>query len=96
MGYNSSMERDANARLLLLLIAGAGLVTLASIVAALAWPDGVVCEINGGAGGCADDGSAAVVYVSGFVGAVGACLLVVSLVGYGVKFGQQAADSDRE
>ena len=97
MSYNSSMEREANARLLLLLIAGVGLVIFATIVSAVAWPDPEVCEISGDVGGCAEDGgSAIVVYLSAFFGAVGACMLFVCLVGYGVKFGQQAADSERE
>lgn len=98
MGYNSSMEREANARLVLLLIAGAGLVIFAGVVSAVAWPEGQVCTISGDSGGCTDGegGSALVVYACALIGAVGVCLLLVSLVGYGVKFGQQAADSERE
>jgi hypothetical protein len=53
--------------------------------------------MSGDSGSCTDgEGSAATVYVSGFIGAFGACMRFVSLVHYGVKFGQQAADSERE
>jgi hypothetical protein len=87
--------RDAGATLLLYLIGGAILCVVSGVVTVVAWPDPVVCEISGDLGSCGDEeGSPVGVVLSLAVGVVGFCLLFVSLVGYGVKLGKQAAEAE--